>query len=118
MTDAPLVPVEVVESRIVLVRGVKVMLDADLAELYEVPTKALVQAVKRNPERFPFDFMFQLSDRDLADLKSQIATTRSWGGRRPHPFAFTEHRAIMVSGPYGVRTRSTGLRGLRPNRLD
>jgi len=97
VTDAPLVPVEVVEARIHLIRGVKVMLDSDLADLYEVPTKALVQAVKRNLERFPPDFMFQLSDRELADLRSRIVTARSWGGRRTPPYAFTEEGVAMLS---------------------
>ncbi len=97
LPDAPMVPVEAVESRIVTVRGVKVILDADLAELYEVPTKALVQTLKRNPERFPFDFMLQLSDQDRANLRSRIVTARSEGGRRTRPYAFTEQGVAMLS---------------------
>ena len=72
------------------------MLDADLATLYRVPTKVLVQAVKRNAERFPPDFMFQLTPDEFANLRSQIVTS-SWGGRRYPPFAFTEHGVAMLS---------------------
>ena len=97
MSDAPLVPVEVVESRILTVRGHKVILDADLAELYGVETRRLNEQVRRNAARFPADFMFRLSDREVADLRSHFATTRSWGGRRTHPLAFTEHGAIMAA---------------------
>ena len=87
--------VEQIESRIFLIRGQKVMLDADLAELYGVPTKALNQAIKRNAERFPDDFMFQLTVEEAANLRSQIVTS-SWGGRRYLPYAFTEHGALML----------------------
>ena len=77
------------------------MLDADLAELYGVPTKALVQAVKRNPDRFPPDFMFMLTEQEHAILRSQIVTSssspRSWGGRRYAPYAFTEQGVAMLS---------------------
>jgi len=97
MPDASLVPVDVIESRILKVRGHKVILDADLAELYGVETKRLNEQVRRNAERFPADFMFQLSDQEVADLRSHFATTRSWGGRRTHPLAFTEHGAIMAA---------------------
>lgn len=72
------------------------MLDQDLASLYDVPTKALVQAVKRNPGRFPPDFMFQLSDEEFENLRSQIVTS-SWGGRRYPPYAFTEQGVAMLS---------------------
>jgi hypothetical protein len=82
-----LIPVEVVENRIYLIRGQKVMLSQHLAELYQVETRALVQAVKRNSERFPEDFMFQLSDKEFADLKSQIVISRWGGSRRAKPFA-------------------------------
>lgn len=85
-----------VEERIRLFRGEKVILDADLAELYGVPVKRLNEAVRRNRARFPSDFMFQLSDDEFANLRSQIATS-SWGGRRYRPHAFTEHGAIMVA---------------------
>lgn len=97
--------VEQIESRIFLIRGQKVMLDADLAELYEVETKASNRAVKRNPDRFPEDFMFQLSADEFenlrfqsgtSSLKSQIDTSR-WGGRRYPPYAFTEQGVAMLS---------------------
>lgn len=81
---------------IYLIRGCKVMLDEDLARLYGVSTKALVQAIKRNIRRFPDDFMFQLSDQEVANLRSQIVTS-SWGGRRTAPFAFTEQGVAMLS---------------------
>jgi ORF6N domain len=85
-----------VEERIRRFRGEKVILDADLAELYGVPVKRLNEAVRRNRTRFPADFMFQLSHDEFANLRSQIATS-SWGGRRYQPHAFTEHGAIMVA---------------------
>jgi ORF6N domain len=93
-----LVPVERVERSILLIRGEKVILDADLADLYGVTTKRLNEQVRRNPDRFPRDFMFQLTPEELAILRSQFATSRSgWGGRRYPPFAFTEHGAIMAA---------------------
>ena len=89
--------VEFIESRIFIVRGQRVMLSTHLAELYEVEPRALVQAVKRNIERFPDDFMFQLSPEEFANLKSQIVTS-SWGGaRRATPYAFTEQGVAMLS---------------------
>ncbi len=90
------IPHERIESRIFELRGRKVMLDRDLAELYGVETRALNQAVRRNGERFPEDFMFQLTEAELGDLRSQIVTS-SWGGRRYLPFAFTEHGILMLS---------------------
>jgi hypothetical protein len=90
-------PVEVIESKIYLIRGHKVMLSPHLAALYQVETRALVQAVKRNAERFPADFMFQLSEKEFANLKSQIVIS-SWGGsRRAQPYAFTEQGVAMLS---------------------
>jgi|SRR5215475_2143321 len=87
-----------VESRILLVRNHKVLLDADLAELYGVPVKQLNQQVKRNKERFPADFMFQLTPAEHATLRSQIVTSKPGrGGRRYPPYAFTEHGAIMAA---------------------
>jgi len=83
-------------GRILEIRGQRVLLDSDLAELYEVDTKRLNEQVKRNADRFPTDFMFQLSADEFANLKSQFATS-SWGGRRKLPFAFTEHGAIMAA---------------------
>jgi len=91
-----LVPEAVIMSKIYLIRDQKVMLDADLAELYEVETRRLNEQVKRNIERFPDDFMFQLTKEEFEHLKSQIATS-SWGGRRKLPFAFTEHGVLMLS---------------------
>jgi len=92
------IPVETIERKIYLIRGRKVMLDSDLAQLYEVPTKRLNEAIKRNPKRFPDDFMFQMSKDELEDLKSQIATSSSsHGGRRHAPYVFTEHGVAMLS---------------------
>ncbi len=73
------------------------MLDADLAQLYGVPTKALVRAVKRNAERFPSDFMLQLDSKESVDLRRQTGTSSSWGGRRYSPYAFTEQGVAMLS---------------------
>ncbi len=92
-----LIPVEMIERKIYLIRGEKVMLSSDLAELYGVEPKVLIQAVKRNIERFPEDFMFQLSNQEFTNLKSQIVTS-SWGGvRRANPYAFTEQGVAMLS---------------------
>ena len=95
--EKALVPLDRIEGLIVLVRGQKVMLDADLAALYGVETKVLNQAVKRNIDRFPDDFMFQLSKEEYADLRSQIVTSKSRGGRRTPPYAFTEQGVAMLS---------------------
>jgi hypothetical protein len=84
------------ERRIYRLRGSNVMLSADLAELYGVEPKVLVQAVKRNSSRFPRDFMFQLSASEFSNLKSQIVTS-SWGGARRPPYAFTEQGVAMLS---------------------
>ena len=87
----------IVENRILILRGQKVMLSTDLAELYGVEPRVLVQAVKRNLDRFPKDFMFQLSADEFAHLKSQIVIS-SWGGaRRARPYAFTEQGVAMLS---------------------
>ena len=91
-----LVPTARIERAILVLRGHKVLLDADLAALYEVPTKVLLQAVKRNLERFPEDFMFQLGKQEFAILRSQIVTS-SWGGRRTVPYAFSEQGVAMLS---------------------
>lgn len=90
------IPDEVVMNKIYLIRNHKVMLDDDLAELYQVETRRLNEQVKRNADRFPEDFMFQLTDEEWENLKSQNATS-SWGGRRKKPFAFTEHGVLMLS---------------------
>lgn len=94
--NAKLAPLKRIESSIYLIRSEKVMLDHDLASLYGVPTKALVQSVKRNLGRFPEDFMFRLTEEEFAILKSQIVTS-SWGGRRIPPYAFTEQGVAMLS---------------------
>jgi hypothetical protein len=93
------VPIERVEKAILLIRGQKVLLDRDLAELYGVPTKVLKQAVKRNIDRFPSDFMFVLSRQEVTNLRSQIVTSSSpqWGGARYQPMAFTEQGVAMLS---------------------
>jgi hypothetical protein len=86
-----------VERRILFIRGQKVLLDADLAELYEVPTKRLNEQVRRNRKRFPEDFVFQLTREEFEGLRSQFATSSLHGGRRYLPFAFTEHGALMAA---------------------
>lgn len=97
MAEYSIVSPQRIQNRIYLLRGQKVMLSTDLAELYGVLPKVLVQAVKRNAERFPPDFMFQLAPEELANLKSQIVTS-SWGGlRRAMPYAFTEQGVAMLS---------------------
>ena len=102
------VPVELIERRIYLIRGQRVMLDADLAKLYGVATRRLNEQVRRNLDRFPPDFAFLLTPEEFANLKSQFATSSSgWGGRRKLPYAFTEHGALMaanvLSSPTAVR---------------
>ena len=92
-----LIPVEVIEQRILLIRGQRVMLDADLAELYGVETKQLVRAIKRNISRFPPDFMLQLSKDDFENLRCHFGTSSQWGGRRYPPYAFTEQGVAMLS---------------------
>jgi len=100
-----IVPAERIERAILLIRGQKVMFDADLAALYGVGTKVLVRAVKRNIARFPPDFMFQLTKAEFDDLRRQSGTsnlrsqsgTSSWGGRRYRPYAFTEQGVAMLS---------------------
>ncbi len=87
---------EHIASRILFLRGEKVMLDVDLAFLYQVETKVLKQAVRRNIDRFPADFMFALSDDEFSNLRSQFVTS-SWGGLRYAPFAFTEQGVAMLS---------------------
>jgi hypothetical protein len=93
-----LVPEEFIERKIYLIRGCKVMLDSDLAELYQVPTKVLNQAMRRNADRFPSDFMFRLNEEELENLRSQTVTSNvGRGGRRYTPYAFTEHGVAMLS---------------------
>jgi len=91
-----IVPVEVIESRIFVVRGQKVMFDKDLAMLYGVETRRLIEQVKRNIKRFPSDFMFQLTKEEFYELRSHFATSKR-GGRRYLPYAFTEQGIAMLS---------------------
>lgn len=110
----PMIYPEPIEEKILTIRGLRVMMDSDLAELYMVETKVLNQAVKRNPERFPQAFMFQLTQAevdssrsqivtwnkpfpDAEDMRSQIVTSKGKGGRRYLPFAFTEHGVLMLA---------------------
>lgn len=88
---------ESIAALIHLIRGQKVMLDSDLAALYGVETKSLVRAMKRHRDRFPTDFMFQLTAGEFANLRSQFGTSSQWGGRRYPPYAFTEHGAVMLA---------------------
>jgi len=93
-----LIPMERIERAILLIRGEKVMLDSDLAEIYGVETRILNQAVQRNINRFPSDFMFQLTAAETQSLRSQIVTSNEGrGGRRYLPYAFTEHGALMLA---------------------
>jgi len=89
--------VEQITQTILFIRGAKVLLDEDLAVLYGVETKALVRAGKRNVERFPEDFMFQLSPGEWDNLRFQSGSSRSWGGRRFAPYVFTEQGVAMLS---------------------
>lgn len=97
MSDEALLPVERVETIIVFVRSERVILDTDIARLYGVETRTLLQAVKRNQNRFPDDFMFQLTAEEASNLRYQIGTS-SRGGRRYLPYAFTEQGVAMLSG--------------------
>ena len=92
-----LIPHEIIEAKIYIIRGKKVMIDSDLAALYEVETKTLNRAVKRNIDRFPDDFMFKLTKEEFENLRCQIGTS-SWGGQRYLPYAFTENGVAMLSG--------------------
>ena len=99
-TEKLAIPDELITSKIHVIREKKVMLDSDLAELYDVETRRLNEQVKRNIARFPVDFMFQLTQEEFENLKSQFATS-SWGGRRKLPYAFTElckdlHNSVYV----------------------
>jgi len=99
VNEKSLVPVEKIEKAILLIRGQKVMLDADLAALYGVETRVLVQAVKRNIERFPDDFMLQLNKEEVDSLRSQIVTLKKGRGQHSKylPYAFTEQGVAMLS---------------------
>lgn len=110
-----IVSVELIENKIYLIRGQKVMLDSDMAELYGVATKHLNQQIKRNIERFPKDFMLQLTEREAASMRSQIVTGSDTDAIRPQnataskrnirhlPFAFTEHGVIMAASVLNSR---------------
>lgn len=90
--------IEEIEEKIYLIRGHRVMLDSDLAQVYQTETRVLNQAVKRNLKRFPEDFMFQLTEEETCSLTSQIVTSnKGRGGRRYLPYAFTEHGAVMLA---------------------
>lgn len=98
MNKAAIILTKRVGSKILVLRNQKVILDNDLAELYGVPVKRLNEQIKRNPQRFPPDFLFTLSQEEYEDLRSQNATSSSaHGGRRYLPYAFTEHGAIMAA---------------------
>jgi len=86
-----------IDHAILVIRGHRVMLDANLAELYRVETGALVRAVRRNAKRFPADFMFQISEDEFENLRCQTGISSLWGGRRYRPYAFTEHGVAMLS---------------------
>lgn len=95
-----IIPIEAISRKIYVLRGTKVMLDADLAQLYGVTTKRFNEQIRRNPKRFPTDFMFQLTSEEYEGLRSQIATSSKpagHGGRRHLPMVFTEHGAIMAA---------------------
>ncbi len=93
-----LIPENRILKIILIIRGEKVILDSDLAALYGVETRRLNEQVRRNIDKFPNDFMFQLTQKEFANLKSQIATSSSgWGGRRKPPFVFTEHGALQAA---------------------
>ena len=97
--ETAIIPVERIEGTIIVLRGHRVILDENLAELYEVEVKVLNQAVKRNSERFPEDFMFRLNDEEALFLRSQIVTIKHGRGqhRKYHPLAFTEQGVAMLS---------------------
>jgi hypothetical protein len=94
---------EIIKNSIHEIRGKKVMLDMDLAKLYEVETRVLKQAVRRNIERFPGDFMFELTEDEIHNLTSQFVISR-WGGQRYKPFAFTEQGIAMLSSVLKSKT--------------
>ena len=102
MRKTSLLPEEKIFKKIIIVRDQKILLDSDLAELYGVSTKVLKQAVRRNIDRFPEDFLFELTSKEWKNLRSQFVTSslagqKSWGGQRHTPFAFTEQGVAMLS---------------------
>jgi hypothetical protein len=96
-TDVAAIPVERIDRSILVIRGQNVLLDSDLAALYEVATGQLVRAVRRNADRFPPDFMFQLTAEEFAALRSHFGISKGRGGRRYRPYAFTEQGVAMLS---------------------
>jgi hypothetical protein len=98
MSTAEIIPIDQIQSRILILRGQRVLLDWDLATFYGVPTRTLNQAVKRNANRFPSDFRFQLKEEEVTNLRSQIViSSLDHGGRRFAPFAFNEHGILMAA---------------------
>jgi hypothetical protein len=93
-----LIPADRIARSIIILRGRRVLLDAELAAMYGVETRVLVQAVKRNPVRFPGDFMFRLTPTEVSALRSQIVISKTRGGRRSAPYVFTEQGVAMLSG--------------------
>tara|TARA_R110002072_G_scaffold1901_4_gene15780 strand:+ start:1147 stop:1698 length:552 start_codon:yes stop_codon:yes gene_type:complete len=96
-SSSKLIPLQSITNSILFIHGQKVILDTDLANLYEVETKILTRAVRRNIERFPEDFMFQLSKDEFDNLRFHFGTSSQWGGRRYPPYAFTEQGVSMLS---------------------
>ena len=99
MTQQIIVPSEIIEKRIFFIRGQKVMLDFQLAELYNVQTKRLKEQVRRNLSRFPGDFMFELTEDEFNALRTQFATSNKRGGMQYRPFVFTEQGVAMLAFP-------------------
>lgn len=98
--NSSLIPADDIATKIHFIRGQKVMLDSDLAELYGVKTKYLIKQVNRNSDRFPVDFMFSLNNKEVTRLRFQIGTSKGRGGRRNRPYAFTEQGVAMLSGVF------------------
>jgi ORF6N domain-containing protein len=96
-SSSKLIPLQSITNNILFIRSQKVILDSDLATLYEVETKMLTRAVRRNIDRFPEDFMFQLNKDEYDNLRSHFGTSSQWGGRRYPPYAFTEQGVAMLS---------------------
>ena len=93
-----LIPQDHIEKSILIIRGHRILLDSDLARIYGVTTKYLNQQVRRNAHRFPDDFMFQLTEAEELALKSQFASSKTYGGRRTRHYVFTEHGTVMLAG--------------------
>ena len=114
MSDKAIIPTEIIEKRIFLIRGQKVMLDFHIAELYQVETKALKRAVKRNRNRFPSDFLFELTQQEYTSLRYQFGTLKKGEHSKYLPFAFTEQGIAMLSGvlnsPRAVQVNITIMR--------